>query len=75
MKHNTTTIRISQLNKTLLRNYVMENLKEKNPSITNITDDTIITYLIQQDTGLFYNKIKAEAENELNNPKFKYDIR
>ena len=71
MKHNTTTIRVSQLNKVLLRQYITENLKEKNPSITNITDDTIITYLIQKDTGLYYNKIKAKAENELDNPKFK----
>lgn len=67
MKQNTTTIRISAINKFILREFITENFREKNRSSNTITDDELITFLIRENTGFFYESLKAKAQNELNN--------
>lgn len=69
MKYNTTTIRITQLNKILLRKYIFSNFKDKNPSIDHATDNDLITFLIRENTGIYFLKIKSEGEHELNKYK------
>lgn len=67
MTHNTVTIRISTIHKTMLERFVSENFKEKNPNIEKPTFDQLMGYLIKRDMTIYYDKCKSEVINERDN--------
>lgn len=65
MVKRTESVRISILNKYIIYNYIVVNYQEKNKSSKIPVFDELITFLIRENVGEYYEKIKSESENEL----------
>ena len=63
MAQNTVTMRMSKANKYMIENFVLENFKEKNPSIDNPSHNILITFLLQEYFKFFYPQLKSKSEN------------
>lgn len=67
MGEKTESIRISILDKHMIKKYVSDDFKKEYPHETEVTQKKLVTYLLERHFKFNYNLIRSKCENELNN--------